>query len=180
MRRKPLIFGVPGFFGSLALPSDLFGLAAMISKELELVTAFLPWVGTVLAAGFGVWLLLFLAIDIPRYERLRERQKRRRIAATMQRVADAMCWYAATGENSFAVSDERTRPTERERAGIGLDIEELKRMALMPNPTKERTEHNDIANQLYRTIPVLERKGIPQAQEQTRAMNAFWKERGDG
>ncbi len=176
-RKKSYAISVSGIVAAITLSDDLFGVAAMISDNLSLAVAFVPWIGTVLAFGFGTWLLLSLATDGPRYYKLRERRTRRRISATMQRVADAMEWYTDTGESSFSVYDDHTWSSEKTRADISVDIEQLERMALMPQPKNQRTRHNDIANHLYRTIPILERKGICQAREATRSMNAFWKER---
>ena len=173
-RRKSYIISVAGIVAALTLPIDLFGIATMISDHFSLAIAFAPWVGTTLAAAFGTWLLLSVAVDGPRYYNLKKRHRRRRIIAIMQRVADAMEWYADTGESSFSVHEDHTWPSERERADIRLDIEQLERLELMPLPRNEKTRHNDVANHLYRTIPVVERKGISHAQEMTRSMNVFW------
>ena len=156
------------------MPNDLFGIATMISEHFSLAIALAPWVGTTLAAAFGTWLLLSVAVDGPRYYNLKRRQRRRRITAIMQRVADAMEWYVDTGESSFSVYEDHTWSSDRRRADIGLDIEQLERLELMPLPRNKITRHNDIANHLYRTIPVIERKGISHAREMTRSMNAFW------
>ena len=176
-RKKSYVISVAGIVAALTLPNDLFGIATMISDHFSLAIAFAPWVGTTLAAAFGTWLFLSVAIDGPRYYTLKTRQRRRRIIAIMQRVADAMEWYADTGESSFSVYEDHTRPSERERADIGLDIEQLERLELMPLPRNEKTRHNDVANYLYRTIPVVERKGISHARAMTRTINDFWKKR---
>ena len=181
-RKKSYVISVSGIVAALTLSSDLFGIATMISGHFSLAIAFAPWVGTTLAAGFGTWFLLSVAIDGPRYYNLKKRQRRRRTIATMQRVADAMEWYADTGESSFSVYEDHTWSSERTRADISLDVEQLERLELMPLPRNKKTRHNDVANHLYRTIPVVERKGISHAREMTRNMNAFWKkhaEKGD-
>ena len=179
VRKKSYVISVSGIVGALTLSGDLFGIATMIADNFSLAVAFFPWIGTVFAAGFGTWLLISVATDGPRYYNVRKRQRRRSIIATMQRVADAMEWYADTGENSFSIHEDHTWSSEKTRADISLDIEQLERMALMPQPRNKRTRHNDIANHLYRTIPIVERKGICHARESTRAINAFWKERAE-
>lgn len=178
-RKKSYVISVPGILGALALPIDLFGVATVIADNLSLAAGLVPWVGMIVAAGFGTWLSISLATDGPRYYKMRQRRTRRSITAIMQRVADSMEWYSDTGESSFSVHEDHTLQSERSRADINIDIEKLECMGLMPRPTNRKTRHHDIANQLYRTIPVVERKGVCKARDQIRAMNAFWKERAE-
>ena len=93
----------------------------------------------------------------------------------MLHVANNIEWYIDTGESSFAKHDEHTWQSERQKTEVRLDIEELEKLGLMPHPTDERTQHNDIANHLFRMIPTVEREGIRTAKKMTQVMNAVWK-----
>ena len=175
MPKTSYSISVAGVVGGIMLPRDIFGVATMIADKWPIIEAFLPWIGTVLVVGFGTWLTLSLVIDVPRYCRRRVARKRRRITATMQRVANGIEWYVDTGGNAFARHSERVWKTERSRTDINIDIQRLERMDIMPCPTNERTRHYDIANHLYRTISILERCGVRKAREFTKSMNVTWK-----
>ena len=174
MRKTSYSISVSGVVGGIMLPSDILGVATMIADKWPIVEACLPWVGTVLAVGFGTWLTLSSAIDVPRYCRRRVARERRRITITMERVAHNMEWYVATGEDAFDTHSERAWATERSRTDMRLDIQWLERIGLMPCPTNARTRHCDIANHLCRTIPVLKRHGVRKAKKFTKLMNIFW------
>jgi len=102
------------------------------------------------------------------------------LVQTMRMVAENLPWYYESGADSFEVQALQIRATQEQAARIRLAIETLERFKLKPLPQEKnpkgetRLRYRDAANFLYQTIPVVEERGIRDAQKNIAAMNEYW------
>ncbi len=185
-------FGYPislaGIVGGLMLPNDILEIVTVVAENWPIMQALLPWLGVMMAVGFGTWFLMMLSRDVPRgLRKRRDAIKMRRdaielsLARTMTMVAENLEWYFESGADSFPLSTQHVQKSEGHSTRVRLAMEALENANLMPLPQEKmpngslRLRYRDAANFLYRTIPVVEEQGIGPAQKIVTAMNEHWK-----
>ena len=175
MQKFSYPISLAGIFGGLMLPGDILSIVSTVAENWPIMKALLPWVGTMMAVGFGTWLVMCLLIDVPRFVRRKVREKRDYWSGVMTRVADDI---------DAAIIDH-VIPGSGKRAGaFRMDVDELQEKKLwprLPRIVNGKTRPNvDFASQiLYRMIPVVVKHGIRDAQRRIEKINRGWKTNPD-
>ena len=171
MQRLGYPISLAGTVGALMLPNDILDIVTMVAKNWPVMQALLPWLGVMMAVGFGAWFFMMLSIDVPRFVRRKIREKRDYWCTVMRRVADDI----------QAASKEGRLIDPKISGECHVDIDDLRKKGLFPlvdvgitNSANGMDDREETAKALYRVIPVLDRHGFRTARNRVDRINRYW------
>ena len=154
------------------LPGDILSIVSTVAENWPIMKAFLPWVGTVMAVGFGTWLVMCLSFDVPRFVRRKVRERRDYWSSVIRRVADDIEHV----NNELAL-----HAGSKIYGNFRFDIDRLGDKQLFPIlPTQDSQSGDEqmvlTARYLYQLSPIVETLGIRAAQRRVLLANQRWRE----